>query len=161
MYSMLWFKMLTVCSVSCIWRFSHVPLYDGLMQHDIEYSMVMTEIGYRSYFEFTKNTSSLARIDELFEVSYEYFGLSLWPHQMETFSALLALGVGNPPVISGFPSQRASNTDLWCSFAVSLNKLLNKQSIDQRFQTTPWRSFGVDVMWKKYYIVLVFHGLCY
>ena len=30
-------------------------------------------------------------------------------------SALLALCEGNPPVISGFPSQRASNIELWFS----------------------------------------------
>ena len=29
-----------------------------------------------------------------------------WRHQMETFSALLALCAGNPPVIGGFPAQR-------------------------------------------------------
>ena len=29
-----------------------------------------------------------------------------WLHQMETFSALLTLSVGNPPVTSGFPSHR-------------------------------------------------------
>ena len=31
---------------------------------------------------------------------------SWWRHQMETFSALLALCAGNSPVISEFPSQR-------------------------------------------------------
>ena len=31
---------------------------------------------------------------------------SWWRHQMETFSALLALCVGNSPVTGEFPSQR-------------------------------------------------------
>ena len=31
---------------------------------------------------------------------------SWWRHQMETFSTLLALCKGNPPVTNGFPSQR-------------------------------------------------------
>ena len=37
-----------------------------------------------------------------------------WEHHvMETFSVLLALCGGNPPVTGGFPSQRASDTELW------------------------------------------------
>ena len=36
-----------------------------------------------------------------------------WRHQMETFSALLALCEGNPPVTGGLPL-RASNVGLWC-----------------------------------------------
>ena len=34
-------------------------------------------------------------------------------HDMETLSALLALCEGNPLLSSGFPSQRASNAELW------------------------------------------------
>ena len=41
--------------------------------------------------------------------------LSWVRHEMETFSALLALREGNVPVIGGFPSQRpVSRTELWC-----------------------------------------------
>ena len=39
-----------------------------------------------------------------------------WRHQMEVFSALLALCEGNSPVTGEFPSQRDSNSD----FGVSL-----------------------------------------
>ena len=42
-----------------------------------------------------------------------YFDSAWWRHQMETFSALLALCEGNPPVTGGFPSQRPV-TELWC-----------------------------------------------
>ena len=35
-------------------------------------------------------------------------------HQMETFSVLLALCAGNLPVTGEFPSQRASDAELWC-----------------------------------------------
>ena len=34
---------------------------------------------------------------------------TMWRHDMETLSALLTLCEGNPSVIDGFPSQRASN----------------------------------------------------
>ena len=37
-----------------------------------------------------------------------------WRHQMETFSALLALCVGNSPVATKFPSQRPTCTICWC-----------------------------------------------
>ena len=37
----------------------------------------------------------------------------------------------NPPATTGFPSQRYNNADLWYSFVVTLNKLLNKHSIDR------------------------------
>ena len=37
-----------------------------------------------------------------------------WRHQMETFSALLALREGNPPVTGGIPLTNASDADLWC-----------------------------------------------
>ena len=33
---------------------------------------------------------------------------------MDTFSALLALCEGIPPATGGFPSQRASDAELWC-----------------------------------------------
>ena len=60
-------------------------------------------------------------------------------HDMETLSALLALCEGNPTVIGGFPSRRASNADFyvsfdidltnyWCFFWYWLNEWLNKHS---------------------------------
>ena len=33
---------------------------------------------------------------------------------IQTFSGLMALCEGNPPVTGGFPPQRASNAELWC-----------------------------------------------
>ena len=39
--------------------------------------------------------------------SYWYTGVMTWRHDIETFSASLALCKGNPPVTGGFPSQRS------------------------------------------------------
>ena len=60
--------------------------------------------------------SSLCSSEVSFNVSYNEMGGMLrlkkrfrrtwWRHEMETFSALLALCEGNPPVTGGFPSQR-------------------------------------------------------
>ena len=51
-----------------------------------------------------------------------------WRHQMETFSALLAICVGNSPVTGEFPSQRPVTRGLDVFFDLRLNKRLNKQS---------------------------------
>ena len=49
-----------------------------------------------------------------------------WRHQMETFSALLALCEGNPPVTGGFPTQRPVTRSFDVFFGVRLNKRLSK-----------------------------------
>ena len=36
-----------------------------------------------------------------------------WYHEKEMFSTSLSLYKNNPPVTGGFPSQIASNVDLW------------------------------------------------
>ena len=54
-----------------------------------------------------------------------WFHYTWWRHQMETFSALLAICAGNSPVTGEFPSQRPGTL---ISFICALNKLLAKQS---------------------------------
>ena len=54
--------------------------------------------------------------------------LSLWRHQMETFSALLAFCAGNSPVTGEFPAQRPVTRSFDDFFNLRLNKLLSKQS---------------------------------
>ena len=51
-----------------------------------------------------------------------------WRHQMETFSALLALCEGNSPVSGEFPSQRQVTRSFDVFFVLRLNKRLSKQS---------------------------------
>ena len=54
--------------------------------------------------------------------------VSIWRHQMETFSALLALCAGNsPPVTGEFPTQRPVTRGFDVFFDLRLNKQLNKQ----------------------------------
>ena len=73
------------------------------------------------------------------------YGISWWRHEMETSSALLALGEGNPPVTGGFPSQRPVTGSLDVVFDVHLNKRLNKQWTCWWFET-PRCSCDVTVM---------------
>ena len=47
---------------------------------------------------------------------------------METISALLVLCEGNPPVNGGFPSQKASDAELWCF-------LWSEQTVEQTTET--------------------------
>ena len=51
-----------------------------------------------------------------------------WRHQMETFSALLALCAGNSPVIGEFPAQRPVTLNFDVLVDLRLNKRLSKQS---------------------------------
>ena len=60
---------------------------------------------------------------------------SWWRHQMETFSALLAICAGNSPVPGEFPTQRpvTRSFDVFCDLC--LNKQLRKQSRGWCFET--------------------------
>ena len=52
---------------------------------------------------------------------------SWWRHQMETFSALLAICAANSPVTGEFPAQRPVTRGFVIFFDLRLNKRLSKQ----------------------------------
>ena len=58
-----------------------------------------------------------------------------WRHQMETFSALLALCAGNSPATGEFPAQRPVTRSFDVFFDLPLNKRLSKQSWCWWFET--------------------------
>ena len=58
-----------------------------------------------------------------------------WRHQMETFSALLAICAGNSLVIGEFPAQRPLTRSFDVFFDLHLNKWLSKQSWGWWFET--------------------------
>ena len=62
-------------------------------------------------------------------------GTAWWRHQMETFSALLALCAGNSPVTGEFPEQRPVTLSIDIFFVLHLNKRLSKQSWGWWFET--------------------------
>ena len=67
---------------------------------------------------------------------YQYRPLcAYWRHQIEPFSALLALWVGNSPITSEFPSQRPVTRSFDVFFDLRLNKRLSKQSRRRWFET--------------------------
>ena len=66
--------------------------------------------------------------------------ISWWRHQMETFSALLAIYAGNSPVPGEFPAQRPVTRSFDVFFDLRLNQQLSKQWRRWWFET-PLRSF--------------------
>ena len=70
-----------------------------------------------------------------------------WRHQMETFSALLAICAGNSPVPGEFLAQRPVTRSFDVFFYLRLNKRLGKQSWGWWFETLPrplWRHSNVS-----------------
>ena len=75
------------------------------------------------------------------------FEHSWWRHQMETFSALLAICAGNSPVTGEFPSQRPVTRSFAAFFDLRLKKRLSKKSWGWWFQTLScplWRHCNVS-----------------
>ena len=61
--------------------------------------------------------------------------VSWWRHQMEAFSALLAICAGNSPVPGEFPTQRPVTQSFDVYFDLRLNRRLCKQSWGWWFET--------------------------
>ena len=76
----------------------------------------------------------------------QFITISWWRHQMETFSALLAIWAGNSPVPGEFPAQRPMTRSFDVFFDLHLNKRLSKQSWGWWFETLScplWRHRNV------------------
>ena len=83
--------------------------------------------------------------------------LAWWRHQMETFSALLAIYAGNSPVSGEFFAQRPVTRSFDIFFDLRLNKWLSKQSWGWWFQTLScplWRHCNAGL-----FIILPFNLL--
>ena len=77
--------------------------------------------------------------------------MAWWRHQMETFSALLAICAGNSPVPGEFPAQRPVTRGVDVFFDLRPDKLLSKQSRGWWFETPShslWRHRnGNPIVW--------------
>ena len=71
----------------------------------------------------------------IFPKVYEALDLTWWRHQMETYSALLAICAGNSPVTGEFPAQRPVMRGVDVFLDLRLIKRLSKQSWGWRFET--------------------------
>ena len=85
-----------------------------------------------------------------------YPWITRWRHQMETFSALLALCAGNSLVTGELPSQRPETRNFDVLFDLSLKKRLSKQSRRWWCETAShplWRHCN-EFKQKKYIFVI-------
>ena len=85
-----------------------------------------------------------------------YYGTcyTWWRHQMEPFSALLAICAGNSPVTGEFPAQRAVTRSFAVFFDLCLNERLSKQSRGWWFETPSrplWRQCSDRFTWRTWY----------
>ena len=88
--------------------------------------------------------------------------ISWWRHQMETFSALLAICAGNSPVPGEFPAQRPVTRSFDVFFDLRLNKRFSKQLGGWWFETLSrplWRHRNV-LAWKWLYFYSNFIDMC-
>ena len=89
----------------------------------------------------TKKTSQLCIIGSFaggihwWPLDTPQMGSTWWRHEMETFSALLAICAGNSPVPGEFPAQRPVTRSFDVFFDLHLNKRLSKQSWGWWFET--------------------------
>ena len=101
---------------------------------------------------------SLITVDILYRcVDTNFTGphYSWWRHQMEPFSALLALCAGNSPVTGEFPSQRPVTRSFNVFFDLRLNERLSKQWWGWWFEAPShplWRNCNVieGFCWRFY-----------
>ena len=93
----------------------------------------------RSHHLFSRRRTAASTWIHNIPRSFRYGG-SWWRHQMETFSALLAISAGNSPITGEFPTQRPVTQIFDVFLDLRLNKRLSKQSWGWWFET-PLRSF--------------------
>ena len=106
----------------------------------------------RWIFCFGENLEFLARLMHFYTFSFILLDLNIfwltlpfpitgidkcvwWRHQMEAFSALLAICAGNLPVTGEFPTQRPVTRSLYVFFDLRLSQRLNKQTWGWWFET--------------------------
>ena len=80
-----------------------------------------------------------------------------WRHQMETFSALLALCAGNSPVNGENPTQRPVTRSFDVFFDLRLNRWLSKQTWGWWFETPSWPLWRYCNEMKMYHLVFAGH----
>ena len=82
---------------------------------------------------YSRGTSSSRCLQMLTVLGHQL--ASWWRHQMETFSALLAICAGNSPVRGEFSTQRPVTRSFGVFFDIRLDKRLSKQSWGWWFET--------------------------
>ena len=97
-----------------------------------------------------KMTNRVTSDDKVGPMTTPVSPITWWRHQMETFSALLALCGGNSLVTGEFPSQKPMTWSFGVFFDLRLNKRLGKPQRRRWFET-PSRS-----LWRHQIIHTIF-----
>ena len=112
-----------------IWQW----IVSSIIYIQLDHRELLSDRGPLKYEQYAK-LGLCIYVNKYTYVAYFPFASS-WRHQMETFSALLALCEGKPPVIGGFPSQSPVTRSFDVSFYLHLNKGPSKQSRRQWLET--------------------------
>ena len=112
--------------------------------------------------ESPRNETMRRKAFHCYDIIMSYLTLhSWWRHQMETFSALLALCAGNSPVPGEFSAQRPVTRSFDVFFDPRPNKRLSKQSWGWWFETLScslWRHRNVTHWWPS--VLPAYHVVC-
>ena len=146
-----------VKTLQLIWRTGTRRFH--LRVPDLQMSCTLTWLEDRTTACIAVPTMAVRVICAIVRSKYTSAVLSLvswWRHQMETFSALLALCVGNSPVTGEFPTQRSVTRSFDVLFDLRLNNRSSKHSWGWWFET-PSRS-----LWHHCNVILMLHAIsCY
>ena len=99
--------------------------------HTIIFLAICTKI---EYFDVLLNIWIVSITQQIYHHTKQRI-LSWWRHQMEIFSALMALCAGNLPLTGEFPAQRPVTCNFDVFFDLRLNKRFSRQSWGWWFET--------------------------
>ena len=121
-------------------RWEMISILKGTALFSINQNMTDFQLKIIDWIGIRKPPQSHVDLSKLVELEFIWFlvRVSWWHHQMEIFSALLALWEGNSPVTGEFPSQRPVTRSLDVFFDLHLNKWLSKPSRHRWFATPSW-----------------------
>ena len=107
------------------------------------------DLRWAGFGELIEKLEKLRSLKSLGFISSKWHLLSWWRHQVETFSALLAICAGNSPVSGEFHAQRPVTRSFDVFFDVRLIQRLSKHSRGWWFETLLhplWRHRNVGPM---------------
>ena len=132
--------------------YANIPFFVHILtiQLPIPFIHNVTELGYRCTCRYFKN-ACLILLSSMFMLVHAH---SWWRHQMEIFSALLALCAGNSPVPGEFPAQRPVTRSFGVFFVLRPNKRLNKQPWGWWFQRPSWS------LWRQCNVATTKRSMC-
>ena len=120
-YNMLTHKQLETCTQLCSYWWHQYPQLTKCSLHWISFI--------QKYYRYRKQYQKMKLQFFKYSIVRVKWKISWWRHQMETFSPLLAICVGNSPVSGEFPAQRPATQSFDVFFDQRLNKRLSKQTL--------------------------------